>query len=463
MRMSQNARSGVPKLETLLKATPSVSLLTMQEATSSDAVADFARGVMTGTGWEVTRIRRRASRLEPPHAYWVIFEVTINKDGEERKLRLVARGAFDLGAWEHLRERLLEASGGRPCDPINGIGYPRIFDDLQLAYWFYPFDLALPGLPWAADAQTMWGVLTDVDGLATTRPIDRLHVERVRYTPEISAILRYDLDESGGGHSAMYGKVQPGDRGLRTYRIEEALWQRALRSDGLLRIARPVGFIGEYSLLLEAAAPGEPVKGDRESPVFHGVGRAAAEAIAVIHESELEPDERIHIEAELDRLDSVSDQFALVDPRAHFLLSELVLHLRDRLEKTYEEELLPTHADLKYDQFIHQDGRYTLIDFDYFALAETSYDIAKFCAYVIPSAPRGWEDTVAAESTRKAFLRRYRELRPDATLDRFQIYEALILALRAMTMMWAQHHGWEEAAEVFLVMAQERLNSRLPE
>jgi hypothetical protein len=32
-----------------------------------------------------------------------------------------------------------------------------------------------------------------------------------------------------------------------------------------------------------------------------------------------------------------------------------------------------------------------------------------------------------------------------------------------MTMMWTQHRGWEEAAEVFLVMAQGRLNSRLPD
>jgi thiamine kinase-like enzyme len=112
---------------------------------------------------------------------------------------------------------------------------------------------------------------------------------------------------------------------------------------------------------------------------------------------------------------------------------------------------------------MHDSGGYTLIDFDYFALAETSYDLAKFCAYVIPSSPRDWEDSVAAESTRRAFLHRYLELRPHATLDRFQIYESTILALRAMTMMWTQHRGWEQAAQVFLVMAQERLNTRLPE
>jgi len=463
--MSQNARSGVASWETLVLRTPSVSLLTMQEATGTDAVAEFARQVLDGTGWEVRRIRKRASRLEPPHAYWVIHEVAINKEDEERKLRLVARGAFDLESWNLLRERLITEGAGRRCDPIDSIGYPHINDESQLGYWFFPFDLAMPGLPQATDAEAMWHVLSTLHGgfAGSKRRIERLHVERVRYTPEISAILRYDLDEPDGMRSAVYGKVQPGHRGLRTYQLEQKLWRAAVESDGLLRIPRPLAFVRELGLLLEGAVPGEPVKGDRSSKEFQGVGTAAAEAIAVIHETGMEPDERIHIEKELDRLDSVAEQFIYVDPKAHFLLSELLLHIRDRLERTYEEEVVATHADLKYDQFMFDAGTYSLIDFDYFALAETSYDLAKFCAYAIPSAPGGWEDTVIAEAVRRSFLNRYRELRPHATLDRFQIYEALILALRAMTMMWSQHRGWEHAAEVFLVMAQERLNTRLPE
>ena len=431
----------------------------MRETTTTEAVAEFATRILTGTGWDLTKVRRRFSRLEPPHSYWVVYELSINKDAREDKLRLVARGAFDPDSWSHLMERLVREGGGRPCDPIDHIGYPYIVEESQLAYWFYPFDLSLPRLPLAADAENMWHVLTDLTG----RRIERLHVERIRYVPEISGILRYDVDEPGGVTSSFYGKVQPGERGLRTYRIEEALWQRSLESDGLLRIAKPEAFLRDYNMLLERAAPGKPIKGDRDTAEFFGVGLAAAEALAVIHESGLEADERVEIDSELDRLDSVAEQFAYVAPKAHFLLSELVLHLRDRVSKTYEEEILPTHADMKYDQFLLEDGIYTLIDFDYFAMAETSYDLAKFCAYAIPSAPRGWEDTVAAESTRRACIRRYRELRQYATLDRFQVYEALTLALRAMTMMWMQHRGWQQAAEVFLVMAQERLNTRLPE
>ncbi|HEV3103214.1 MAG TPA: hypothetical protein VG426_12865 [Candidatus Dormibacteraeota bacterium] len=104
-----------------------------------------------------------------------------------------------------------------------------------------------------------------------------------------------------------------------------------------------------------------------------------------------------------------------------------------------------------------------LLDFDYFAMAETSYDLGKYCGYIVPSAPGGWEDSLAAEETRANFLRRYLELRPHATIERFPIYEALTLALRAMTFMWAQRSGWQKTAETFLVMAHERLYSRLHE
>ena len=437
----------------------------MQEATGTDAVAQFVQGVLAGTGWELSGIRKRASRLEPPQAYWVIHEAAINKDGEERKLRLVARGAFDPGAWEMLRERLINEGGGRPCDPIASIGYPSIVEESQLAYWFFPFDLAMPGLPVACDAEAMWHLFSSLHGglAGPLRQIDRLHVERARYTPEISAILRYELDEPGSVRSEIYGKVQPHQRGQRTFELETRLWQAACESDGLLRMPRPLAFVKEIGLLLEGAVPGVPVKGLRDSEEFRGVGVAAADAIAVIHESGLEPDETIELEKELERLEYVAEQFAYTNPKAHFLLNDLLIHLDDRLERSFAEEVLPTHADLKYDQFLHHEGLYSLIDFDYFAMAETSYDLAKFCAYLFPSAPRSWEDSVSAEAVRLAFLRRYRELRPHATLDRFQIYEAVVLALRAMTMMWSQHRGWEQAAEVFLVMAQERLNSRLPD
>lgn len=125
---------------------------------------------------------------------------------------------------------------------------------------------------------------------------------------------------------------------------------------------------------------------------------------------------------------------------------------------------MPTHGDMKYDQLVHDpdDGGFGIIDLDCFGMAETSFDLGKYCAHLVPSMPRSWEDSAKAEEARVLFLDAYREMRPGATLQRFQAYEAINLANRAMVLMWSQLEGWEFAAESMLSLALERLNTALP-
>jgi hypothetical protein len=433
----------------------------MDEATDKASVATFVADLLAGTGWELQAVRRRSSRLEPPDWYWAQFDVVINQDEEVRRLRLIAKGALHADAWARLSSRLAQSDR---CDPVNGIGYPRLFPESQHAYWFYPFDPSMPNLPSAIDPVRMAGVLLGLQDHAaeTLAASQRLTIERVRYMPDIGAILSYEMSTPAAKIN-IYGKVQPGNRGLRTYRIVQDLWEAAKHYPGYLNLPRQLGYVEEFGLLLEERVRGRAVGGNRTSAEFMLAGNAAAESLAVIHESGLEVDGEISIENELARLDRVAEQFKYVLPTGHFLLLDLLAHMRDHVRKTDDEDLLPTHGDLKYDQFMHHNGEMTLLDFDYFAMAETSYDLGKFCAYTVPSAPTGWEDSAAAERTRLLFLQRYMELRPDATLHRFGVYEALQLALRAMATMWAQSSGWERVAETFLVMAFERLKSRLPE
>jgi len=435
----------------------------MDEATDKAAVTAFAEEVLSGTGWNLEKVRRKSSRFEPPDWYWTQFDIYVNKDEEERRLRLVAKGALNAEAWERLSERLIRQGAGRPCDPIDGLGYPRLFPESQHAYWFYPFDPTMPSLPSATDPVQMAGVLL---GLQDETPeirsaSGRLNLDTVRYVPEVGAILHYTMDTPAAKLN-VFGKVQPGHRGLRTYRIVEGLWEASKVYPGFLNLPKPLGYVEDFGLLLEERVRGRPVGGNRLSADFMLTGTAAAEALAVIHESGVESDERILIENELGRLDRVAEQFTYVLPTGHFLLTDLIAHMRDHVRRTEEEDLLPTHGDMKYDQFMHHNGEMTLLDFDYFAIGETSYDLGKYCAYTLPSAPKSWRESVAAEAIRVQFLKRYMELRPDATLQRFPVYEALQLALRAMASMWAQQTAWERIAETFLVMAFERLKTRPP-
>src|SRR5256884_720351 len=445
--------------------TQTASLVTMDAATSEDSVAAYAEDLLAGTGWQVDSVRRRGNRLEPPDSYWSLFKIGvshINKDEEERDLRLVAKGALNPEAWAKLAARLERHGAGNRSDPINGIGYPTLFPETQHAYWFYPFDPTMPNLPLANDPVRMSSILLGVDSpgdvLAAAR---HLEIERVRYVPEVGAILRYTTD-TGSMPGTVYGKVQPGGRGLRTFQVVNGLWTAAARYPGLLSLPRPLGYVEDMGLLLEEGVRGKPISGKRTSAAFAMTGVAAADALAVIHGYAGHSDQLIRIENEFLRLEKVLQQFAYVLPNGHFLLKDLITHMRERVRKTSEEDWLPTHGDMKYDQFIHHNDHYTLLDFDYFAIAETGYDLGKFCAYLVPSSPRDWRESVAAEEIRARFLHRYRELRPYATLQRFGVYESLQLALRAMAFMWAQTHGWERIAETFLVLAFERLKSRLP-
>jgi hypothetical protein len=436
----------------------------MEEATDKASVIAFVEEVLAGTGWQIDAVHRRSSRFDPPDWYWTQFDITINKDEDQRRLRLVAKGALNPPAWERLSERLTRHGAGRRCDPIDGLGYPQLFPESQHAYWFYPYDPTMPGLAAAGDPVRMAGVLLGLQDetaqiLAASR---KLQIDRVRYVPEVGAILQYKMD-TPAARLNVYGKVQPGNRGLRTYRIVNRLWEASKLYPGFLNLPRPLAFIEDHGLLLEERVKGRPVGGNRMSSEFMLSATAAADALAVIHESGIDTGERITIENELTRLDRVAEQFKYVLPSGHFMLVDLITHMRDRVRKTSDEDFLPTHGDMKYDQFMHHNGEMTLLDFDYFAMAETSYDLGKFCAYTIPSSPKSWQESVAAEEARLRFLKRYVELRPGATLDRFAVYEALQFALRAMAFMWTHSPGWERIAETMLVMGFERLKSRLPE
>jgi thiamine kinase-like enzyme len=445
--------------------------------------------------------------LEPPHAYWASYVVKLGRGElvypepdeepvqedpaaapagaastdladaeaepelpqpswtEERELRLVARGVFEAEHWRTYRERVAGVLADLGTDPLSGPARPVLFDDTQHALWFFPADPNLTSLHRAADPEEMKRLFRNHRDVILDHParITEVRVELARYLPEIAAILRYDIETAPASEGrTIFGKVQPFNRGAESHRVMTEIWKAAQRSEGKLVVPKPLGYHPELGLYLQSSVPGKAISSDRTKPEFLPGVVHAAEALATLHESSIPTQKKLPLEREVSRMERTLDQFALVEPRAYFLLRELVTHLKEKLKNLPEEEWLPTHGDYKYDQLLYEDGQFSLIDFDFFAMAENSFDLGKFCAYLVPSMPKSWEQSAAAEEGRKLFLDRYRELRPQARLQRFPIYETVNLAGRAMTLMWAQTRGWEQAAEALLVIGMERLKSRLP-
>ena len=98
----------------------------MEDATSLEAVTAFVEEILAGNGWQLDRIRKRSSRLDPPN-YWSLFEVSISKDETKRKLRMVAAGSFDAVAWQRLQHRRERSSNGHACEPTQGAGLRGLF------------------------------------------------------------------------------------------------------------------------------------------------------------------------------------------------------------------------------------------------------------------------------------------------------------------------------------------------
>jgi aminoglycoside phosphotransferase len=443
------------------------TLAAVQRATNTDAARAVVAQAIDGTGWSIARVRREGVRLEPPLAYWATYRVRIERlvrgqsDPQERRLVLVARACFGEDDWRSYAGWLRELYADAPCRPVDGLGHPVLVDAEQLAWWFFPVDPQLPTLAAATDARVVRRLLAPRYSPKT--PPARIAIDTVRYLPEISAALRYRIvDKPGAAERLVFGKLYRGDRGRELHETTLQLQALSRQRPELLSVVEPIGYDEELALHLEHAVPGTPVGSDRKDPVFLAAAVAAAEALAVLHDSGLASGSELPLAPEVDRLDEVTHQMSLVHPDAGRLLRDLVVQLRSRLSRTAEEDWVFTHGDMKYDQFIEHGGRFTLVDFEEVGRSETSWDLGKWCAHAVPSMPETWEDSDGAEQARAAFLRRYLELRPTATRGRFPHYEAIHLANRAMVLMWGQTDGWEGAAESLLTLAMERLQTPAP-
>ena len=443
-------------------------LAAAQRATNTAAATEVVEAAIAGTGWQLDDIYRYSIRLDPELGYWAVYRATVQRptrsgkgDPESRRLTLVGRVCFDADDWAEYRDWLRDLYDDAPCRPIGGLGFPVLVEEHQQAWWFYPVDPHLQTLAAATDPREVRRLIAPRYSAKT--PPARILVESVRYHAETSAALKYTvLDRRGAPARTVYGKIYREGRGRELHETTSRLWEVSRARPDLLSVPEPIGYDDELELHLEAAAPGTPVEGDRLDPTFHAAALAAADALAAMHDSDLQIEEDLPLGPELDRLDEVADQMLLVHPDGGQVLRALVGELRSRVESTPPEDEVVTHGDLKYDQFLASDGRFTLVDFEDVGRSETSWDLGKWCAHCIPSAPQSAAETEAAERARTAFLARYRELRPHATLGRFPLYEATHLGNRAMILLWGQSAGWEQAADRMLELAVQRLRTPAP-
>jgi len=447
----------------------SVSYSAIKAFSEPAAMAAFLDSQVIGpvlSSVRVARVRTRPGRrFEAPRVLWNVYEAELELPGgiEVRPL-LWTKAFFDDGDCKEYAARIRPLLQGRAGNPLDPEGWARFYPERNLFLFFYPADPVFPALPNVSRADR---VLTFLEPLARRqRPgldLGAVSVTRIKYLPEISCILRYDVDLGEASPLSIYGKVQHSRRGQLTYDVMTALWALPARARGDLVLAEPLAYRPELDLLLQSAVPGVEVPGDRHSEVFMRQCEAAGRTIGHIHGSGITAGPAHTLAVEVERLHNRLEEFKMSSPAVYLGLRDLLLQITASARRLAVEAPVPSHGDYKYNQFLYDGARFGLIDVEYFVQAEPSFDLGKYCAHVWPSAPQDWSDTAQAALARKAFLDAYRALRPDYRGARLPVYEAVSLATRALVVTWAQSRNWDYTAQTLIALAYERLKSRWDE
>jgi Ser/Thr protein kinase RdoA (MazF antagonist) len=412
---------------------------------------------------QIKKVRtKEGRRFEAPRILWNVYEATLELPGGiEAKKLFWTKAFFNDAECERYKARvarLIDNRGGNPLDPA---GYVHFFSDLNMFLFFFPLDPVFPGLTTFLDPSRALPILSPhFAHLRPETPVRALHSERVKYLPEISAIVRFEGEIGEERPLSIYGKFQHSRRGESTYEVMRALWDSPARASGDLIVAEPLGYYPKYDLLLQSELPGIEIEGDRHSDLFIEQCAAAGRTLAHIHNSGIAVGAPHTIDVELGRLQQRLDEFKASGPKVYMLLRDLLKQISAKAERVQPEAAVPSHGDYKYNQFLYDGKNFGLIDVEFFVQAEPSFDLGKYCGHLSPSLPKHWSDTAQAEQARRIFLDAYCEVRPEYRGARFPLYEALSLATRALVVLWSQPRNWQYTSETLIALAYERLKTR---
>jgi phosphotransferase family enzyme len=390
-------------------------------------------------------IRIQSTRVEPPDNYWVVYEA-----GDRKAVLKCFFSESEYKRYVPWIESEFPSRVDRPDHPGGGM---ILLPELNAVVWAYPFDPSMPGLPDCVDPDWIAGVL----GRKRGKPVQ---ANTVVYRPEISALLSYRTE---GGRRIAFGKVAPEAACGLIYVAMNRLWNSDARAGGKLRVAKPLAFRPDHGLLLQSPVPGKPLDGHRNRLLYFELAEYAAGALGALQSTNTPFGEERPLDYMLHRIETQVEESKYLAPRLHPMLRDLGHQMRERAKSLRPADLVPSHGDYKWDQFLESRGQFSLIDFEFFCQAEPEYDAGYFAAYLPPSRPEDWREGAAGELARNAFLRAYAaSVDREVSWARLGLYEAGMLAVRGFSYVGSQRPGWELMASQLISLAFERLVNPVP-
>lgn len=311
------------------------------------------------------------------------------------------RRTFSLCVETRARQRpLVQAPPG--VERRTGLGNPvdRIGDVLV---WAFPYDPALPGLPYAA-----WGPAVHERLSGPKGELRAVSVEPLRYRPRRRAVFRYRLlksDRRDRRWETAFGKVLPRDKAARVRNLGLAL------PDGrpAVALALPTATQARDGLVFEPL-PGRSLR----HLLLTGESLPAPDRVAAL------PDRlALSLEGRGPNLEERPDGLATAVPTVRLierLVPEAASGARRVVDAVAAGDGQPirrqiVHGDLYEAQvFVDEDFSLGLIDLDDVGVGDPAMDGANFCAHLLALAlalPSATERLSAYRTlVRRAFLER---------------------------------------------------------
>ena len=248
----------------------------------------------------------------------------------------------------------------------------------------------------------------------------------VRYRPYRRCTVRFD-----DGDRSVYAKVFAERRGRRMRDDEARLWAAAKRGQLRFAVPRPERYDPAGRTLWQSCVPGRPLgeelKRDRGTALALDMGRA----LASLAKAELAPRRVMTAAAMLRRAAWVGRSLVRLVPDVERDVDQLLARLRGAHAAAGAGRftLVPVHGNPNAGQWIGDEGRLGLVDFDGLALGHAELDAASFLAALEFEDPT----RLPLERLRAAFLAGYGEAGvalDDGVMAMYRAHRRLAKALR---------------------------------
>ena len=328
---------------------------------------------------------------------------------------------------------------GVPTSGARGLCPAVCLPEYGCVVELFPWDWRLPSLRGAMNAAAIRSLLPAGDGAARSGGYPQIQV--LRYRPHLHCVMRYALESAEGpDHTSakrlgrdmmLVGKVySPGPHAAQAWRALHTLHSQAIPG---VTIPGPFLLEPEWNLVLMECAPGTSMKQVLAQATSRrhaeAVVRLAVRTLVWLHNLRLQTQTVWTLADELGHIHRLNTRVRLVAPQ----LADQVNSLLDRLATLAPESRVDAciHGDCKPSQFLVDDDRVALVDFDRGCLGDVAVDIGNFTAALHKEAVRGCEHSRELASF---FLAEYERCSGKTGLgDRARVFRAAALVRMAVS------------------------------